>query len=78
MKEIKLKENEKIAVSRLKEVLMEKFKVLDFCVFGSRARGDITPDSDIDVMIEIENYTPEIESAIDDLVFEINLAQESK
>jgi len=65
MKEIKLKENERVAVSKLKETLGERFSVLDFCVFGSRARGDSLPESDIYVMIEIENYTPEIESAID-------------
>ncbi|MBI5050267.1 MAG: nucleotidyltransferase domain-containing protein [Nitrospirae bacterium] len=65
--------NEKTAVSKLKETLTEKFNLLDFCVFGSKARGDSSPDSDIDVMIEIEDYNPAIESAIDDLVYKINL-----
>ena len=32
-----------------------------------------SPESDIDVMIEVENYTPEVEALIDELVFEINL-----
>jgi len=76
MQNIKMRENEKVAVLRLKEALKEKLKILDFRIFGSKARGDASPDSDIDVMIEIENYTPEIESAIDDLVFEINLAHD--
>lgn len=76
MENIKLKGNEKTAVLRLKEALMEKFKIFDFCIFGSKARGDASPDSDIDIMIEVEDYTPEIESAIDDLVFEINLAHD--
>jgi predicted nucleotidyltransferase len=76
MQNIKMRENEKVAVLRLKKALTEKFEILDFCIFGSKARGDASPDSDIDVMIEIENYTPEIESAIDDLVFEINLAHD--
>lgn len=73
MKKLELKENERIAVSRLKEALGKKLKLLDFRVFGSKARGDASPDSDIDVMIEVEDYNPAIESIIDDLVFEINL-----
>ena len=36
-------------------------------------RGEESPESDIDVMIEVENYTPEVEALIDELVFEINL-----
>jgi uncharacterized protein len=71
--QIKLLENEKIAVSKLKESLIEKFKLYDFRVFGSKARGNASSDSDIDVMIEIEDYNPSVESAIDDIVFEINL-----
>lgn len=55
---------------------MERYRLLDFRVFGSKARGDASPDSDIDVMIEIEECSPAIESAIDDLVFEINLAHD--
>ncbi len=70
---IKLLENEIMAVSKLKESLIEKFKLFDFRVFGSKARGNASPDSDIDVMIEIEDYTPSVESTIDDIVFEINL-----
>ena len=74
MENLSLKENEKKAILSLKKALMEKFKILDFCIFGSKAKGKASPDSDIDVMIKVEDYTPEIESAIDNLVFEINLA----
>lgn len=74
MKILNLKENEERAVLRLKEVLKEKFNLLNFRIYGSKARGDASPDSDIDVMIELEDYIPEIEAAIDDFVFELNLA----
>lgn len=70
---MKLKDKEAKAVLSLKEMLEERIHILDFRVFGSKARGDALPDSDIDVMIEVEEYLPEIESAIDDLVYEINL-----
>jgi len=73
MKTIGLSENEKTALSKLKKALEERFNLIDFRVFGSKARGEATPESDIDVMIEIEDYNPIAESEIDDIVFKINL-----
>lgn len=74
MDKVIFNDNEEKAVLKLKEVLTERFKLLDFRVFGSKARGEALPDSDIDVMIKIDEYSPEIESAIDDLVYELNLS----
>jgi predicted nucleotidyltransferase len=76
MKNIKLNKNEERALLQLKKALIERFGLIDFCVFGSKARGDAQPDSDIDVMIELEEFNPEIESVIDDLVFDVNLAHD--
>lgn len=69
-----LTQNERQALLDLKKILEERFRVLDYRVFGSKARGDDFPDSDIDVMIEIEDHDAQIEAEIDDVVFEINLA----
>ena len=74
MKKIMLKGNERKALSALKQALMEKVRLVDFRLFGSRARGNASPESDIDVMIEVEEYTPAVESLIDDTLFEINLS----
>ena len=74
MKKLSLKDNELKAVLELRKALEERFRVLDFRVFGSKARGDALPDSDVDVMVVVDSYTPEVESVIDDLVFEINLS----
>ncbi len=68
-----MRANEKTAVVKLKEILEKKFAVIDFCVYGSKARGDVSEDSDVDVMIEIEESSPKIESEIDDVVYEVNL-----
>ncbi len=76
MKGINLKQNEKDAVAELKNELKKRFNILDFCIFGSKARGDSSPESDIDIMIEVETCTAEIESEIDDLVYEINLTHD--
>lgn len=73
MKTSGLSENERTALAKLKKALEERFNLIDFRVFGSKARGEAAPESDVDVMIEIEDYNPITESAIDEIVFTINL-----
>jgi len=73
MKNIGLLDNERTALAKLKKALTERFDLIDFRVFGSKARGDAGPESDVDVMIEIEDYTPHVESGIDDLIFSVNI-----
>ena len=67
-----LKSNEKKALRVLKEAL-SPFDIIDLRLFGSKARGTDVEGSDIDVMMVIQERTPQIESTIDDLIFEINL-----
>jgi len=76
IKDLNLKENEKEAILLLKRQLLKKFSLLDFRLFGSMVRGDASSESDIDIMIELEEVTPEIESQIDEIVFEINLEKD--
>ena len=68
--------NEKAALEELKRVLRERCGVTSVVVYGSKARGDDTPDSDIDVMIVLDDYTPQTEAAVDKVVYEINLAHD--
>ncbi|MFP3870554.1 MAG: nucleotidyltransferase family protein [Syntrophobacteria bacterium] len=71
-----LKANEKEALAELGSILKERFSVVDLWLFGSKARGVASGESDLDVMIVLEKSTPEIQSTIDDLVFELNLAHD--
>lgn len=64
---------EKEALSELKTSLRQRYGVTSVLVYGSKARGDDTPESDIDVMIVLDDYTPQVETAIDELVYDINL-----
>lgn len=77
MRRLRLKENEERALKILKEELFRRFNVIDLRVFGSKVRGEETPESDIDVMIELDECNSDTELQIYDLVFEINLQNDT-
>jgi uncharacterized protein len=56
----------------LKHALIERnvplYKII---VFGSRARGDAQPDSDLDVLVLIEHVTPALRKAISHCAWEV-------
>lgn len=68
-----LTKTEKNAVRIFKELLADRYPLLDARIFGSKIRGDDTAQSDIDLMIELAEVTPEIESEIYDMAFDVNL-----
>jgi predicted nucleotidyltransferase len=65
--------NEKKALNVLKSLLLKNYRLLDFRLYGSRAKGTDVRDSDLDIMIVLEDHSPVIEAQIDDLIFDINL-----
>ncbi len=76
-KSILLKENEERAITSLKEILSKKFNLIELRLFGSKARGESTQESDLDVMIEIAESNYDIRSQIYDIIFEINLENDT-
>jgi predicted nucleotidyltransferase len=68
-----LTENETKALQELKDTLSKRFALLDFRLYGSKARGDSEPDSDMDVMLLLEQSTPEIRAYIYDTIYELIL-----
>jgi uncharacterized protein len=47
--------------------------LIDYRAFGSRGRGDIDPDSDLDIFIELERLNLEIKRQIQTIACEIGL-----
>ncbi len=45
-------------------------------LFGSRARGDAAPDSDIDVLVVVTERRLEAEDLVLDIAFDVNLAHD--
>ena len=56
---------------------MVYLRLVDLRLFGSKTRGESDFESDVDVMIEIADSNPEIEAQINDIIFGINLQNDS-
>jgi len=40
-------------------------------IYGSKARGDATEDSDLDVVVLVDNKTPELEKTLEDTAYQV-------
>lgn len=65
--------NEELALAELNAEIRKRYEVVEVRLFGSKARGTDTEESDVDVMVLLRGRTPEIESEIDDIVFDVNV-----
>ena len=65
--------NESAALKKLKEKLARDFRLVELRLFGSKARGDSDPESDIDLLIVLEDYDRQTEQAVSHLCFEISI-----
>ena len=55
----------------LKRKLSESVTLIDFKIFGSRARGDSEEYSDMDVFLEVESIDKELKEKISDIIWEV-------
>lgn len=60
-------------VTELKQRVTAKYPVLEMRVFGSVARGEDTPDSDIDIFVRLPTVTRSIEEDLFDTAYDIEL-----
>jgi len=62
---------EKSILDKFKSLLLKKIKLYKLFLFGSRAREDADPDSDMDVMVIVDDQlTKEIKDHISDCAWE--------
>ncbi|MBF0337725.1 MAG: nucleotidyltransferase domain-containing protein [Nitrospirae bacterium] len=57
-------------IDRFKTLLSDRIMVCEIRVFGSRARGDSTQYSDLDVLVVVDKYNPQTDNVISDCAWE--------
>jgi len=72
-----LRPDELQAIEEFREKLLAKLpgQVKDIILFGSKARGDAHPDSDIDLLVVVDRRTPEVDDVISEITAETLLEQ---
>ena len=63
-------------IRNLKDEL--KGSLINVKLFGSKSRGDYTPDSDIDVLLVVKSRSPEILDKIAEIHLEVDLMYDSQ
>jgi hypothetical protein len=74
IEQIKLKENESMALFELKERLLQRFSDVEVIIYGSKARGDDEEFSDIDLLILVDSQiNRKLKEEITEITYDIEL-----
>ena len=67
-----IQDSDRALVERFKSLLIERgIPLYKTIVFGSRARGDAEPDSDLDVLVLVERLNPTLRKTISHCAWEV-------
>lgn len=65
--------NEQTALNSLKIMISGKYRLLDFVMYGSKVSGSDTEESDIDIMVEVEEESRNVRWDVYNMVADINM-----
>lgn len=63
-------------INQFKELLSQRINVLEIKAYGSRARGDYTSSSDLDVFVVVDYINHEIDKYISDCAWEAGFPED--
>jgi predicted nucleotidyltransferase len=63
-------------VKKFKELVSKKVRIVEIRVFGSRARGDSTDESDMDILVVVEHLDREVGKYISDCAWEAGFPED--
>jgi len=71
-----MQEKDRRVLEKFKSLVSQRAKVLEIIVFGSRAREDATPESDLDVLVVVDYLDHSIERYISDCAWEAGFPED--
>ncbi len=71
-----MQEKELKIVERFKYLVSQRISVYDVRVFGSRARGDASEDSDLDVLVVVDQLDHDIDRYISECAWEAGFPED--
>lgn len=71
-----MKEKELKVVEKFKQLVSQRVKVYEVKVFGSRARGEATEESDLDVLVVVDRLDHATEKYISDCAWEAGFPED--
>ena len=71
-----LSELDRHIADEFKEKLKNRVKLVNMKIYGSRARGDFSDDSDLDVFIEVDQITPKLRKLISEIAWEVGFKRD--
>ena len=74
--DLNLSKKEKRVLQAIKEAVQKITPDAEVVFFGSRARREVTPESDWDILILADNVTYELKDEISGTLYDIELEQE--
>jgi predicted nucleotidyltransferase len=71
-----MQEKDLRAIENFKQLVLQKVKVLELRVFGSRARGDATEESDLDILVVVDRLDHLAEKYISECAWEAGFRED--